>query len=53
MRTSRERCSLDLEPEGIAYICTYECTFCDACAHELGHVCPNCSGELARRPRRR
>ena len=32
-------------------ICSYECTFCAACADEvLKGVCPNCGGELVRRP---
>ena len=36
-----------------AYICSFECTFCDACAIGLlGGVCPNCGGELVARPRR-
>ena len=36
-----------------ARICTFECTFCAHCADErLANVCPNCGGELVRRPRR-
>jgi hypothetical protein len=32
-------------------ICSFECTFCSACAHEvLQGKCPNCGGELVRRP---
>jgi hypothetical protein len=32
-------------------ICTYECTFCAGCAADVFHgVCPNCGGELVRRP---
>lgn len=53
MRSTCERCGRTLEPNGIAYICSYECTFCDACAQELDVTCPNCAGELVRRPRRR
>ncbi|MGH9821468.1 MAG: DUF1272 domain-containing protein, partial [Pyrinomonadaceae bacterium] len=34
-------------------ICTYECTFCAACTKEMNAVCPNCGGELVRRPNRR
>ncbi|MDP3897031.1 MAG: DUF1272 domain-containing protein, partial [Mesorhizobium sp.] len=31
--------------------CTFECTFCAACAEGmLGGQCPNCRGELVRRP---
>jgi hypothetical protein len=32
-------------------ICSFECTFCSACAREvLQGECPNCGGELVRRP---
>ena len=34
-------------------ICTFECTFCEACAAErFGGVCPNCGGGLVARPAR-
>jgi len=52
MRSSCERCGAVLTAGGEAYICAFECTFCGECAESLGHVCPNCSGELVRRPRR-
>jgi len=55
MRTSCEHCAkaLPMESEG-AVICSYECTFCVACATgPLQEQCPNCRGELVRRPRRR
>jgi hypothetical protein len=52
MRTGCERCGEALAPDGQAYICTYECTFCGACGAALACVCPNCGGELVRRPRR-
>src|SRR5204863_4065123 len=52
MRARCERCGAELQPTGDAYICTYECTFCAPCAATLAHVCPNCRGELVRRPRR-
>jgi hypothetical protein len=35
-----------LEDDGIAFICSYECTFCAACTVEMDHVCPICGGEL-------
>lgn len=38
--------------DGQAYICSYECTFCSVCASESKGSCPNCTGELIRRPRR-
>jgi hypothetical protein len=51
MRTACERCGSRLTPDGEAYICVYECTFCPACVLEMASVCPNCGGELVRRPR--
>jgi uncharacterized protein len=53
MRGECERCGIQLAPDGEAYICSFECTFCSLCAEELAHECPNCAGELLRRPRRR
>jgi hypothetical protein len=52
MRTACERCGTALAPDGEAAICSYECTFCPACAKAFDRVCPNCGGELVRRPRR-
>jgi hypothetical protein len=52
MRTSCERCGTPLATNGGAVICSYECTFCKLCGEELAHICPNCGGELVRRPRR-
>ncbi|MDQ6861562.1 MAG: DUF1272 domain-containing protein [Verrucomicrobiota bacterium] len=40
-----------MEPGDESYICTFECTFCHGCNSELESVCPNCRGELVRRPR--
>ena len=52
MRESCERCSAALAPDSAeARICSFECTFCAACAGDLG-ACPNCGGELVPRPRR-
>jgi hypothetical protein len=37
----------------LARICSFECTFCVACADNvLSGKCPNCGGELVARPRR-
>jgi hypothetical protein len=34
-----------------ARICSFECTFCEACATQvLGGVCPNCGGNFVQRP---
>lgn len=54
LRPNCEYCDEDLPPDSeLAYICSYECTYCADCAeHRLGGRCPNCGGELRRRPRR-
>jgi hypothetical protein len=51
MRRMCERCGAALAPADEAYICTFECTYCPACAHATEAVCPKCGGGLARRPR--
>ena len=53
MRGRCKRCAAHLTDESEALICSYECTFCSTCAVAMDHTCPNCDGELARRPRRR
>lgn len=45
------RCGRALDAAGEAYICTFECTFCGDCTASMDGVCPNCGGELVRRPR--
>lgn len=52
LRPNCECCDLDLPPASLAaMICTFECTFCMDCAQtRFGGVCPNCGGELVRRP---
>lgn len=54
LRPNCECCNVDLPPDSSeARICTFECTFCSDCAEKrLGGKCPNCGGELVRRPRR-
>ncbi len=54
LRPICERCSEALPADSErAFICSYECTFCATCTSEaLQGKCPNCSGELLRRPRR-
>jgi hypothetical protein len=52
MRETCERCGAGVAADGDVVICSYECTFCRACGEALEHVCPNCGGELVRRPRR-
>ncbi len=53
MKDGCERCETRLDALSEAFICTYECTFCTSCTATMEHVCPNCGGELVRRPRRR
>jgi uncharacterized protein len=51
LRPSCECCDRDLPPASReAMICSFECTFCAACTDKLGGICPNCTGELLRRP---
>jgi hypothetical protein len=54
LRPNCECCNTDLAGDSdAAYICSYECTFCAPCANDtLAGKCPNCGGELVRRPRR-
>lgn len=51
MKPGCECCDVDLPPASeAARICSFECTFCADCAETLGGRCPNCGGELVRRP---
>jgi len=52
LRPNCECCDRDLPPESRdVRICSFECTFCSSCAEGvLGGRCPNCDGELVRRP---
>ncbi|MFY0614582.1 MAG: DUF1272 domain-containing protein [Hyphomicrobiaceae bacterium] len=53
LRPNCECCDKDLAPDASdALICSYECTFCVDCAENRlpGGKCPNCGGELVRRP---
>jgi hypothetical protein len=54
LRPGCECCDRDLPPDSAeAMICSFECTFCRDCAQQRLHGhCPNCGGELVRRPRR-
>ncbi|MBA1274154.1 DUF1272 domain-containing protein [Stutzerimonas azotifigens] len=53
VRPNCEACDRDLGPEAQdAMICSFECTFCLHCAKRMSGHCPNCRGELCRRPRR-
>lgn len=52
LKPNCECCDVDLPPESRdARICTFECTFCADCADiNFDGSCPNCGGELVRRP---
>jgi len=54
MRANCESCGRGLPADSVdAMICSYECTFCSACAQgKLGGKCANCGGVLERRPTR-
>ncbi len=47
-----ENCGKPLPPEAAdARICSFECTFCQACVDSVLHnVCPNCGGGFTPRP---
>ena len=52
LRPNCECCDRDLPADSMeARICTFECTFCADCSdNRFGGRCPNCGGELVRRP---
>jgi hypothetical protein len=52
LRPNCECCDRDIAADSPdAFICTFECTFCRDCVEKvLKHTCPNCGGELVRRP---
>ena len=52
LRPTCEHCNKPMPPDSPdAMICSFECTFCKTCAQNLfRNVCPNCGGELVRRP---
>ncbi len=53
LRPGCECCDVDLPPTSEeAFICTFECTYCAPCTEKLAFRCPNCGGELVRRPSR-
>ena len=52
LRPTCEHCNKRLPPHSLeARICTYECTFCADCVHDvIDNVCPNCGGGFVPRP---
>ncbi len=54
LKPNCECCAADVPPDSLdARSCSFECTFCKDCSDAIfGGTCPNCGGELLRRPRR-
>lgn len=52
MKDCCEQCRSPLDWTAIAYICSYECTFCQSCSQKMACICPNCQGSLVIRPTR-
>ena len=52
LRPTCEHCNKNLPPNAVdAMICSFECTFCKACADGvLERICPNCGGGFSPRP---
>jgi hypothetical protein len=53
LKPNCECCDKDLPADAAdAVICSFECTFCADCASARlpGGRCPNCGGELVKRP---
>lgn len=52
MKGKCEHCGTTLHPDIYgAMICSFECTFCEKCSTTvLAGRCPNCEGELVKRP---
>lgn len=52
LRPTGEHCNKALPPAAPdARLCSFECTFCEACATEIfKDVCPNCGGNFTPRP---
>lgn len=52
LRPTCEHCNKALAPASTeAMICSFECTFCATCVHDILHnVCPNCGGGFTLRP---
>ena len=52
MKDSCQQCGKALGWQDEALICSYECTWCPACATASDSLCRNCGGDLQMRPRR-
>jgi len=52
MKPHCEKCDAPTGLTDVAYMCSFECTFCKTCTESMNHVCPNCNGNLVLRPTR-
>ncbi|KEI71899.1 alginate lyase [Endozoicomonas elysicola] len=52
MKKHCQQCQAKTDEADLAFICSFECTFCSTCADHQDFICPNCNGELLQRPRR-
>ena len=52
MKAQCERCQAETGLTALAYICSFECTFCESCSKAMNCICPNCQGNLVIRPTR-
>lgn len=52
MKTECEHCKTKLARKSVAYICSFECTYCKSCSEKLHFTCKNCQGALVLRPPR-
>lgn len=46
MKERCEKCDRPLGVTSAARVCSYQCTFCEACAAAMRYICPNCGGQL-------
>ncbi|HYA54139.1 MAG TPA: GNAT family N-acetyltransferase [Thermoplasmata archaeon] len=50
-RSECGRCGTSLGEDASAYVCAKDSTFCPTCYRRLRYLCPDCGGELVRRPK--
>lgn len=49
IRVAYQCCEATLRHGGPAFVCGYECSFCEGCATVMNRICLNCGGEIVRR----
>lgn len=52
MKKHCETCKVKTGFTDVAFICSFECTFCESCTQASGYMCLNCAGDLVLRPTR-